>query len=464
MLDGDTGDCFIDAYPLHSDMVQESLAPVAAITNLILGIITIIMSNRDDSKNTHKRFSALLIGWTFIFLAIYHSLESIFDQYYGTIWVTAIDLGLYTYQDITGADILALTLMGADTALNILMLIMALHIPKDIGQGRVWNASILGLIALYCIVVPPITFIGGIKLMALQEFVWVTVGVIWIHTYIRGIVLEYKTNDESYRSLSKASAILLVIWLGWQMVWWLSAFTFLNNEWFVSVLSNQPENPPLWWLISVNFGWSIGAIAISVLFIGEVFRSVKRGTSVESWIVFAIFFIGFMNWIQDYLLLDAYYSCIEGSCDEGSSEIFDLINYLTSGVLIYLIKPLFLVYLMVQFKIINIASEENRNLMRIMILLILLIISSSIIELIQSLVPIPQMISGTILAIGVVFFIGWEEKITSSFLSGGNEDDIQSITGDGFTDSMLRNTSVVFSFIAVYIFVVAVIFANAGVW
>ena len=445
-------------------MVQESLAPVAAITNLILGIITIIMSNRDDSKNTHKRFSALLIGWTFIFLAIYHSVESIFDQYYGTVWVTAIDLGLYTYQDITGADILALTLMGADTALNILMLIMALHIPKDVGQGRVWNASILGLIALYCIVVPPLTFIGGIKLMALQEFVWVTVGVIWIHTYIRGIVLEYKTNDESYRSLSKASAILLVIWLGWQMVWWLSAFTFLNNEWFVSVLSNQPENPPLWWLISVNFGWSIGAIAISVLFIGEVFRSVKRGTSVESWIVFAIFFIGFMNWIQDYLLLDAYYSCIEGSCDEGSSEIFDLINYLTSGVLIYLIKPLFLVYLMVQFKIINIASEENRNLMRIMILLILLIISSSIIELIQSLVPIPQMISGTILAIGVVFFIGWEEKITSSFLSGGNEDDIQSITGDGFTDSMLRNTSVVFSFIAVYIFVVAVIFANAGVW
>ena len=121
-----------------------------------------------------------------------------------------------------------------------------------------------------------VTFIGGIKLMALQEFVWVTVGVVWIHTYIRGIVLEYKTNDESYRSLSKASAILLVIWFGWQMVWWLSAFTFLNNEWFVSVLSNQPENPPLWWLISVNFGWSIGAIAISVLFIGEVFRSVKR--------------------------------------------------------------------------------------------------------------------------------------------------------------------------------------------
>ena len=43
------------------------------------------------------------------------------------------------------------------------------------------------------------------------------------------------------------------------------------------------------------------------------------------------------------------------------------------------------------------------------------------------------------------------------------EDDIQSITGDGFANSMLRNTSVLFSFVAVYIFVIAVIFANAGV-
>jgi len=443
-------------------MAQESLAPVAAITNLILGIITIMMSNRGDTKNSHKRFSALLIGWTFIFLAIYHTVESLLDQYYFTVYPTGIDLGLYSYQGIVGADTLALTLIGTDTALNILMLVMALHIPKDLGSGKLWNAAVISTIAIYCIVVPPMIFIGGFKLMALQSFIWVVVGGLWIHTYIRGIVLEYHTGDEKYRSLSKASAILLVIWIGWQMVWWLSAFTLMNNEWFVSVLSNQADNPPVWWLISVNFGWSIGAIAITVLFIGEAFRSIKKGMSAESWVIFAIFFLGFLNWIQDYLLLDAYYSCLEGKCDQ-SSEIFELINYLTSGVLIYLIKPLFLVYLMVQFKIIDTSSEQNRNLMRVMILLILLIISSSIIELIQSLIPIPQMVSGTILAIGVVFFIGWEEKITSKFLGGANEDDIQSITGDGFEDSMLKNTSMLLSFVVIYVIVIAIIFANAGV-
>ena len=51
--------------------------------------------------------------------------KSIYDQNYGTIFGTAIDLGLYSYQGIIGADFLALTLMGAD-ALNVL-LVMALH-------------------------------------------------------------------------------------------------------------------------------------------------------------------------------------------------------------------------------------------------------------------------------------------------------------------------------------------------
>ena len=443
-------------------MATESLAPVAAITNLILGIITIKMSNRGDTKNSHKRFSALLIGWTFIFLSLYHTAEALLEQYYYPIWPSSIDLGLYSYQGIVGADTLALILFGCDAVLNIIMLVMALHIPQDIGRGDLWNASIIGLIALYCIMMPPIIFLGGFKIAALQLVIWICVGILWMHTYIRGIILEHTTGDEKYRSISKSSAILLIIWLGWQMVWWLSAFTFLNNEWFVSVLASMSENPPTWWLVAINFGWTIGAFLIIVLFTGEVFRSVKKGMSPVTWIVFWIFFIGFINWIQDTLLLDAYYSCLEGTCEQ-SSSVFELINYLTSGVLIYLIKPLFLVYLMVQFKIIETASEENRNLMRIMILLILLIISSSIIELIQSLIPIPQMISGSILAIGVVFFIGWEEKITSKFIGTGNETDVESIKGDGFNESMLKNISILLSFIAVYVIIIATVFANAGV-
>ena len=74
------------------------------------------------------------------------------------------------------------------------------------------------------------------------------------------------------------------------------------------------------------------------------------------------------------------------------------------------------------------------------------------------------MISGSILAIGIVFFIGWEEKITSKFIGTGNETDVESIKGDGFNESMLKNISILLSFIAVYVIIIATVFANAGVW
>ena len=127
-----------------------------------------------------------------------------------------------------------------------------------------------------------------------------------------------------------------------------------------------------------------------------------------------------------------------------------------------MIKPLLFVYLMVQFKLIDTSSEKNRNLMRMMVILVLLIVSSSLIELVQSLIPIPQMVTGTLLAIGVVFFVGWEEKITSKFVNQGNLDDLESIKGGGFNESMLRNTSFLMMFLIFYIVVVSMILAATG--
>ena len=295
-------------------MTQESLAPVAAITNLILGIITIIMSNRGDNQTSHKRFSALLIGWTFILLSMYNFAETLLDQYYTFVAPTAIDFGLVSLTGETWRDTLVLIQFSTDSSLNIIMLVMALHIPKDIGRGGSWNSLIILVITLYCIVIPPLIFLGGFEYAVFQLVIWVIVGMFWTHQYLHGIILEHKTGDEQYRSESKASAVLLLIWLGWQMIWWLSAFSLLNNEWFVSVLTQLDDAPSNLWLIAVNLGWSVGAITICALLAGEAFRTSKRGLSGISLIVFIVFFLGFANWIQDTLLLDAYYSCIEGNC------------------------------------------------------------------------------------------------------------------------------------------------------
>ena len=444
-------------------MATESLAPVAAITNFILGVITIKTSNRGEADDTHRRFAALMIDWVFINSAVYHLAESILDYYpSGSFGQTSIDFGLNEFQGIVGYDTAVLMLFGFQATMNILMLVIALHLPHDIGKGNLWNAIIIAGIAIYVIIVPPIIILTGFKYAAFQNFIWAIVGLFWTHTYIRAIINEAQTGDEKYRSISKASAILLIAWIGHTMIWWLSAYTFLNNEWFVVILTTFEEPPSALWLIAVNLGWSIGAVTIVTLTICESYRAIKKGPSAISIIVFALAIIGFLNWIQDTILIDYYYNCLEGDCTGEYPAIIDLYNYLTGGILVYLIKPLLFVYLMVQFKLIDTSSEKNRNLMRMMVILVLLIVSSSLIELVQSLIPIPQMVTGTLLAIGVVFFVGWEEKITSKFVNQGNLDDLESIKGGGFNESMLRNTSFLMMFLIFYIVVVSMILAATG--
>ena len=53
-----------------------------------------------------------------------------------------------------------------------------------------------------------------------------------------------------------------------------------------------------------------------------------------------------------------------------------------------------------------------------MVLLLLLVATSSIIEMIQIVLPIPEMVTSALFAAGVVLFIGWEEKIMEKMMIG----------------------------------------------
>ena len=77
-------------------------------------------------------------------------------------------------------------------------------------------------------------------------------------------------------------------------------------------------------------------------------------------------------------------------------------------------------YILLNFDIIDSQANENRWLTRIMVILMLLIVSSSVIELMQSFLPLPQMISSAALAMVVAIFIGWEERIMTNLMREGD--------------------------------------------
>ena len=64
-----------------------------------------------------------------------------------------------------------------------------------------------------------------------------------------------------------------------------------------------------------------------------------------------------------------------------------------------------------------------------MVILMLLIVSSSVIELLQSFLPVPEMISSAALAMVVAIFIGWEERIMTNLMR--EEYGFAEVNGDG---------------------------------
>ena len=95
-------------------------------------------------------------------------------------------------------------------------------------------------------------------------------------------------------------------------------------------------------------------------------------------------------------------------------------TYIKRNSLVYLFTPLIMMFVLLNFDIIDSESKENTWMTRIMVILMLLIVSSSVIELLQSFLPVPQMISSAALAMVVAIFIGWEERIMESLIREGD--------------------------------------------
>lgn len=443
-------------------MATESLAPVAAITDLILGTLTIILANRAVNHDPHKRFTALLFGWIFIFFGAYYTVISVIELRYSDAvfgW-SLIQFGTFEPSGTGSFDAMVFMLYGFQAGINILTLALALHLPFDLGSGRGWNAAVIGVIALYCILVPIIVIFGGFSITVVQSIMIFTTSGVWTMLYIRGIISELIEGNEEARSSSKGAGLLLIAFYSGTMIWWLSTLVLANNEWFSGVLSQLSGSSSVLYLLGVNLLWVAGLMPLGVLLIGEAARTFKKGPSLLSIVVFVVAVIGLINYFIDLAVSDILVSCYETECTELPAAL-SVWETLTTGVLSFLFVPLLFVYILIQYRLVDSSSDENRNLLRIMILLLLLIVSSSFIEMVQSLIPVPQMVTASLLAICVAFFIGWEEKITGWFVQ--ESADAESVTGDDILAQSFGKVTMLMSVVLLYIITISWLFATMGV-
>ena len=145
-----------------------------------------------------------------------------------------------------------------------------------------------------------------------------------------------------------------------------------------------------------------------------MWRIIRKGFSGVSLLTMTFFVLGILWFIFDYTQMGIIDSCVETAC-VSMNETYLTWYIFTSQIIRYLGVPLLFMYVILNFNLIE-TEGENVWFTRVLVLLMLLIVTSSIIELIQTVLPIPQMITSALFAAAVVIFIGWEEKITSSMI------------------------------------------------
>jgi len=390
----------------------ESLVPVAAIVDLILGIVTIILVKRSGEREWIEKIGGLLIGWLLIIKGCEYTFASILEFLAeNPVWIGDADLGNSFFR------------FGRATCRTlgyILMGVLPLYYPYPIIQKDWGIKALSGFVSILGILITTLWILTDFVYKDTELFLLVPGFFLLLAVYARFIVMESRDPEISNRRMSMVAGLLMIALYGEQMTYWFAQAISLNDE-FVARFTVEFSlwNPaPISWL-GVNTILTIGVGSILALLAGESWRAYHFGINGFTLVVFLITITGFIAGVADYVVLDIVNSCVETTCEEWP-RAFDIWYDFTSETLVYLFTPLIMMFILLNFDIIDSESKENTWMTRIMVILMLLIVSSSVIELLQSFLPVPQMISSAALAMVVAIFIGWEERIMESLIREGD--------------------------------------------
>ncbi len=101
-----------------------------------------------------------------------------------------------------------------------------------------------------------------------------------------------------------------------------------------------------------------------------------------------------------------------------------------------LIRPVLFVYLAIKFNLVDLNQEAIRKKVRLIAILLTTVWASSLFEIIQAFLPVPQILSAAIIGVILSFGIGWEQKIFDG-IATISDDDYLSGPKDIFEESDL---------------------------
>jgi len=390
---------------------ENELLPIATMIHLILGLMTVILVYRSTGSKTSERLAALILGWVLLVLGVIFLFRTIIDYQFNNDLITT-----GSFSD----SFLRYGLRSSSIVYVSLVAILPLIYPYPIFYSESFARFGTIFVGVVTILLVPIWIITNFRFSGIQNLLFFVPFFVWTGVYLRYLFSELLGHNPEDRNVSSVAALLLIgVFAEW-LTYWLGIVMTQENHftarWAVS--NADIVEPTVTHLVTSSMRQAMIAVTILTLFLGECWRTSKKGFSGVSVIIFTFFVIGILWFIFDYTQMGIVDSCVNTACED-LNPIYATWYVFTSEIIRFLVIPLILMYVILNFNLIE-SGGENVWFTRIMVLLMLLIVTSSVIELIQTVLPIPQMITSALFAAAVVVFIGWEEKITNGMIRQSN--------------------------------------------
>jgi hypothetical protein len=238
-------------------------------------------------------------------------------------------------------------------------------------------------------------------------------GTLLLTTYTVGaiiwgsIFLKFRLEDnQSSQNLALLAGLLLVMLTGHQWFTYPGLFFqsdyYLFREAFIFVESSFGNY--LW-----QFSLTAAVGAALMIFSVEVFQASQGKRSVLLYIMSYYIIAGLLRHfarVSDDVTLFW----------DDSLSLYTFTQTLSIYLQFTIIRPIIAMYILLKFQLIRV-NDENRNSVKMMSIILIVIATSAVLELIQTFIPINQMISAALLGVIIAFGIGWEEKSINRLIS-----------------------------------------------
>ncbi len=374
-------------------MAVDGLLAVGGILSLALGASGLILTRSQKQEIIwNKRFAAQILCWIFICKGIANGVRSI--GFEGESWRFVLYSGHFTDQVFAGAVVL-------------LALIFPVPLLRTKKQFKFGALAVLGYTLIS---MGAATFISINTPLAGLADAYIVCGFIWGTVYLKFRFMSNYEDHKEVQGVSDVAILLFIMVTGHILFRWVGFLTRSNYFYFMDIYGGNITSDYLW-----SMGLAAAVIFGIVILLGEIYQVAQGNIRGTSYVIFTYMIIGVVSHI---VLAGTGLSGSGGGTNagDGYTKWQGIWTEITSSVHFTMMRPILGLYILFHYGLVKI-TEDNEQVAKTMAIVLIVVATSALLEIIQSLIPLTEMLSAGILGIAIAFGIGWEERSFQSLIS-----------------------------------------------